>query len=72
MKSTDTKRREAAERQQRYNTYVNDVILHSDTATAQRFFLLLSPSQQRRVFADPAFGHLGWLVRLSGDHHNGR
>ncbi len=58
------RRSEAAQRQSRYNQFVNDTLLGSSTDVAQKYFLGLSPTQQERVWNDPAFNHLTWLVRL--------
>ncbi len=56
---------DALDRQAKYDVYVNDLLTKSSSDVAQKFFLGLSPSQQRRVFDDPAFRHLTWLVRLT-------
>lgn len=58
------KRSEAKRRQANYDLYVNDLVLGSTPDVAQKFFLSLSPTQQRRIFADPAFRGISWLVRL--------
>lgn len=55
---------EALTRQAAYDTYVDDLILNSSPDVAQKFFLSLSPTQQRRIFDDSRFARLSWLVRL--------
>ena len=50
------RQREAAERQLRYNLYLDDLVLNSSPEVVRRYYDTLSLSQRQRLIAQPATG----------------